>query len=56
MRDNEARTNSTRLGLVTKGVDDLGAGADERETGGFDFRSETGVLREETIPEPLMRE
>ena len=55
MRDNEARTNSTRLGLVTKGVDDLGAGADERETSGFDFRSETGVLREETVSGTLFR-
>ena len=49
MRDNEARTNSTRLGLVTKGVDDLGAGSNEGQTGRFDFRCENSVLGKEAV-------
>ena len=42
-------TDGTRLGLVTKGVDDLGAGSNEGQTGRFDFRCEDSVLGEETV-------
>ena len=42
-------TNGTRLGLVTKRIDDFRAWADEREASLLDFAREFGILREETV-------
>lgn len=43
------RTNSSRLGLITKSIDDFGRRSDERDTGLFDFSCEARVFTEETV-------